>query len=151
MNKLAQPRRRKFLMTTGVATALVSSAGSGLAATSLDACQATLSATENSCLGDLSVSDFSSLLGQAFSVYAPGHAAMVTLVEARALPAQGAQRPRHARATPFSLIFQSRVGAALEAGIHEFQHDKLGLLKLSLNPVGAATLEQGAVYEVVFG
>ena len=151
MNKLAQPRRRKFLMTTGAATALVSSAGAGLVATSMDACQPAMSATEHACLRELAITDFSPLLGQPFRVYAPGHAAMLKLVEANALAANGAQRPKQARTTPFSLVFQSRVGSPLEAGIHEFEHEALGKLKLSLNPVGATSPEQGAVYEVVFG
>ena len=151
-NSVTHASRRDFLVKTGVATALASGAAQAVSiAAPVVTCDVPLSAADNACLRDVALADFVPLLGQQLRAYAPGNAAMLTLVEATGLPARGAQRPKQARSEPFSLVFRGDIGAALEAGIHEFEHEKLGTLKLSLNEIRAGKAPAEKHYEVVFG
>ena len=140
--------RRSFLLRSGVATAVVAGAAPVMA-TVTESCGVTLSTADNLCLRDVALSDFAPVVGQHFQAYAPGHAAMLRLVDASPV-SSGPARPAHLR-KPFSLTFEAVHGAALEEGIHEFTHATLGTLKLSLNQIGDTENPAAAKYEVVFG
>jgi hypothetical protein len=151
MNPASPSSRRGFLKTTGAATALASAAGAGMAGVAKAPALPRLSAAEHAGLHALALADFAPLLGQSFQVYAPGHAALLTLARAEALPVAGDQAPRAGRSQPFSLEFHGALGTALQPGLHEFQHAALGRLALSLNPIGRQQAGTAAVYQVVFG
>jgi hypothetical protein len=158
MDTVALTARRGFLLKSGAATAIAVGAAPSLAAAkALDAPDAPnpygaqLKASDNACLRDVALADFRPLLGQPFQVYAPGHAAVLQLVNITPYPAKGAQRPQAARTEPFGLIFQAKHGAALQNGIHEFTHPTMGTLMLSLNELGAVASNTPMQYEVVFG
>ena len=141
-------QRRNFLLRSSVATAFVAGAAPVMATVG-ESCGVSLSAADNRCLRDVALADFTPAIGQQFQAYAPGHAAMLRLVDASPV-LSGPARPKHLR-QPFSLTFEAVHGAALDEGIHEFTHATLGTLKLSLNQIGDAENPAAAKYEVVFG
>lgn len=97
-------------------------------------------------LDRLSLSDFTPLLGDTFTVRAADGEIQTELTEAVAgtpSPAGGGSRD------PFSIVFRGPAAPRLQQGLHELVHPTLGSTELFLVPIAADATS--AQYQAVFG
>lgn len=85
-------------------------------------------------LGELTIEDFSPLVGSTFVLRAADGEIAAELIEARAMP--GHQVPEGVR-SPFSLLWSGPAEPRLQQGIHAVGHPRLAeALEIFLVPVG---------------
>jgi hypothetical protein len=96
-------------------------------------------------LGELTLSTFSPLVGDAFTIETTGGLRIeVTLSEAAA----ESDQPVASGRTPFSILFSGPPEPILPQGIHRLEHRALGALDVFLVPLQPES--GGARYQAVF-
>jgi hypothetical protein len=93
-------------------------------------------------LDELTLATFTPLVGEPFTLAAPGEPLELVLESATAVGGASAGRD------PFSLVFRGPPEPLLEQAIHRFEHPGLGALEIFVVPLGRDA--GGARYEAVF-